>query len=520
MTIGPEPLAIERGGRRTSPLVKNIIYNLVGQGTVLLLSFLAIRFIFRRLGGDAFGIIYFNALLTSVLLTVLEFGVSSTTVREVARSSSTEPLYVRDLIRTASLFYWASFVVFAILIYLGAPVLVEHWIHLATMPPSTAILGLRVLGIAALVALPRLLYSSLCRGLQRMEFNNAIDVGAAILTQGGMVVILLLHSNFQTVVYWIAVVAVLTVVSYMAVTARLFSPLALVPGYSALVVRRNLGFGLHMVAISTLSLVFTQGTQVMLSALLNITEFGFYGFLYNLAARAAFVPGAIAQAAQPALNKLASLGEEVAFQAQFRKLQDLVSFGTAPIFALIPFGGLPFLSYLFSPSAAGSLLLPATLLSLGFYMSAMLAVPFLVSLAVGRPQIATQANLIALIVVLPISAVLVVRFGLAGAAFSWVFYFIFAYAYQIPRYSRECLHIPVREWYARLLRVTIAIGVSYGVAWSILSLVHMWSLLALALAYIAASLVYLAGAWLLIGAELRGTALAQLGGLRSWRTRP
>jgi O-antigen/teichoic acid export membrane protein len=306
----------------------------------------------------------------------------------------------------------------------------------------------------------------------------------------------------------------------MVVTARLFEPLALVPHYSAQVVRRNLGFGLHMVAISTLSLVFTQGTQVILSALLNITEFGFYGFLYNLAARAAFVPGAISQAAQPALNKLASLGEEAAFQAQFRKLQDLVSFGTAPIFALIPFASLPFLSYLFSPSVAASLMLPATLLSLGVYMNAMLAVPFLASLAVGRPQIATQANVIALLVVLPVSAALVIRFGLSGAAFSWVFYHLFAFAYQIPRYSRECLHIPVREWYLRLLRVTVAMAVSYGLAWAILSVVHESSPIALALAYLAASLLYLAGAWLLIGPELRASTLGLIRALRTWRARP
>jgi len=353
-----------------------------------------------------------------------------------------------------------------------------------------------------------------------MEFNNAIDVGGTVLTQGGVVAILLLHGTFQSVVFWIALSAVLTVASYIVVAARLFGPVALVPYYSAGVVRRNLGFGLHMVAISTLSMVFTQGTQLILSTLLTISQFGFYGFLNNLTARAAFVSGAIAQAAQPSLNKLVSLGEFAAFQSQFRKLQDLVSFGSAPIFALIPFASPPLLSYLFSPSVADSLLLPATFLSLGFYMNAMLVVPFIASLAVGRPQIATQSNLVALVVVLPVTAALVITFGLAGAAFSWVFYHIFAYVYQIPRYSRQCLRMPTREWYARLLRVSVTIAVSYGLAWAILSVVHASSVLALALAFLAATIVYLVGAYRLVGPELRASVLAQLWILRSLRTRP
>ena len=501
-------------------MLKNIIYNMLGQGTVLLLSFVAVRFIFRRLGGDAFGIVYFNVLLTTLIVTVLDFGISTTTIREVSRSSATEPDYIRDLVRTASLFYWSAVVALGIAIYLGTPWLVTHWIHLGSMSPSTAIPALRVLGIAALLALPRVLYTSLFRGLQRMEFNNAIDVGTTVLSQGGVVVILVLHGNLQTVADWIALSSLVMVLTYIGVAARLFSPLALLPGYSRAVVGRNLGFGLQMVAISSLSIAFTQGTQVILSALLPISQFGYYGFLNNLAARAAFVPGAIAQAGQPSLNRLAATGPEPIFQVQFRKLQDLVTFGTAPIFVLIPFATLPLLTYLFNGSVAKSLLLPAALLGLGFYMNAMLTIPFLASLAVGKPQIATQSNVVALFIVLPITAALVVSFGLPGAAFSWVFYHLFAYLYQIPRYCRQCLHLPARLWYERLLRAVALIALTYGAAWATLSLLQVWNPLALAIAFLTASAVYTLGASRLIGSELRDSARDRFRILRSWQARP
>ena len=64
-----------------SRLSKNVIYNVAGQGIVLLLSLIAVRFIFRRLGDDVFGVIYFNIAMTALLVGALELGLSSTTVR-------------------------------------------------------------------------------------------------------------------------------------------------------------------------------------------------------------------------------------------------------------------------------------------------------------------------------------------------------------------------------------------------------------------------------------------------------
>src|ERR1035437_7538777 len=89
-------------------LSRNVVYNVVGQGLILIVSLIAVRFIFRRLGDDVFGIIFFNLTLTAVLTQVLELGVSSTIVREVSGVFHTELTYVRDLIRTASLLYWTT----------------------------------------------------------------------------------------------------------------------------------------------------------------------------------------------------------------------------------------------------------------------------------------------------------------------------------------------------------------------------------------------------------------------------
>src|SRR5438445_13775268 len=94
------------GSAEMTRLTKNIIYNVTGQSLVLVLSLIAVRFLFRRLGDDVFGIIFFNITLTTVLSSALELGVSSTIVREVSSRIDSAPAYVSSLATTASPLYW------------------------------------------------------------------------------------------------------------------------------------------------------------------------------------------------------------------------------------------------------------------------------------------------------------------------------------------------------------------------------------------------------------------------------
>src|SRR5438034_8646310 len=103
-----------------SRLFKNIAYNVMGQGLVLLLGFIGVKFVFSRLGGDAFGIIYFNLVLTGVLTTALELGVLSTTIREVSAHYASERAYIERLIRTASLFYWGVGLLLLLAVFFAA----------------------------------------------------------------------------------------------------------------------------------------------------------------------------------------------------------------------------------------------------------------------------------------------------------------------------------------------------------------------------------------------------------------
>src|SRR5260370_40345687 len=107
-------------------LTRNIISNVAGQGLVLILSLIAVRFIFRRLGDDVFGIIFFNLVLTPVLASALELGISATIVREVSSFFDKDRAYVTALVRTATLIYCGLGLVLAVVISLTTRRLGAH----------------------------------------------------------------------------------------------------------------------------------------------------------------------------------------------------------------------------------------------------------------------------------------------------------------------------------------------------------------------------------------------------------
>jgi O-antigen/teichoic acid export membrane protein len=500
-------------------LTRNVIFNVLGQGLILVLSLIAVRFIFRRLGDDVFGIILFNLVMTSVLTYVLELGVSATIVREVSSHFESEPDYVRQLVGTASTLYWSIGILVVAVIWVAAPALVSHWLNLKTIDPATATNMLRLMSGLSLVALPKSLYASVCRGRQMMGLNNAIDVGTAAAQQAGILLVLVGGGGVYLVAAWISASALLGVVAYIIAAGRIVGWSALRPCFSTSVIARNFGFTGHMMTISLLSLVHTQAAQVIVSKLLPVAEFGFYSFATSTVSRASVITGAIAQAAFPSFSRLHSTGDRSLLLHQYKKFQDLVSYGTIPLFAVICFAAAPVYTYIFDARVAVTLILPTALLALGTWMNATLNMPYMLSLAMGKPQIAARLNLYALAVVLPVTGALILRFGLPGAGLSWVFYQVFAYAYVVPRICRECLRSGVWEWYIDALKVLCLAALTYGPAWLLVGAVHTVSP-ALLIAYAAASIAFGIGGFAMIGADLRASLLGFAGTLAVRKATP
>ncbi len=485
-----------------SRLLPNIAANLGGQFILLVLGVVAVKLVYGRLGQDALGIVLFVQTLNLVLAGVLDLGVSSVTVREVAAHADDDAGYVRGLVRTASSLYWVVFALVAVALLLAAPWIVTHWLRLHVMDPATATGVIRLLGVAALTALPRALYTSLFRGLQRMTLSNGIDVATGLLQQVGTVVILARGGGLSLVVTWLAVGYVAAIIADVLVLRLFLGWSSLIPGWSASAVRRNLWFSAHMTFISAVGAILTYLDKLVVSALLPIATLGSYAFTSSLIARGAVVSTAVADAAYPSMSSLAHR-DRPALLAQYRTLQELVCFLTVPVFAGLALLSLPLLRAVFGATVAQTLLFPAVALCVGYYLNGTLMIPYLHSLAVGKPEITSHLSAMALIVVVPVTIGSVMAVGVTGAAFGYLAYKVFFYLVGVPRYCRECLRIPVLSWYGPVVRAVVLGVATYGVAAAVLALLKQVEWPAVSGAVIVASVVFALAAYRLVDPALR-----------------
>lgn len=486
-----------------SRISKNILYNLIGQALVVLLGFWGTRLVYRRLGDEALGILYFAIALNAVLAPLLDVGVSSTIVREVARRLGAERDYVLRLVRTSSLFYWSAYGLLGILTWISAPWLVSRWIHLKTLDTGLAAHTLRLLALALLLMLPRSLYSNLLRGVERMELNNLVDVGMTALRQGGTIVVVIMGGGLAGIAYLYLGCFLLNILAYLFAAARFFPWRSFLPGFSSDVVRQNFSFTSRVGAYSMLAIVHMESDKVIMSKLLPVSLLGFYGVAQSTVVRVNQIPGAVVQAAFPKLAALFHERDRTGFLWEYRRLQDLVCYGTVPVFAALIFASRPLFGYLLNTRAAELLFLPTLLLCVGWYMNATLNLPAVVSLAADRPDIGARQNFYALFVVLPLTAFFIWKWSLIGAGLSFICYNAFAYAYGARRVASECLGIRPQAWYFHIVKVLAVASATYGIAWFALALIHQESIPALLLAYLFASFAFACGAYLAVGKELR-----------------
>lgn len=491
-----------------SKVTRNIIYNGLGQGLSALLSIVAVHFVFRQLGGDALGLIYFSLAFSAALSLAVGLGICESAVREVASHYGKRPEYIESFVRTSSLLYWIAYVILAIIAYTAAPSLIHHWVKLDSLDSLTATKVLRILSLGALLTLPMGLYKALLVGLQHLGISNLIDVAGRALQQGGIFLILLAHGSLFHVADWIVGSMALQFVAYGVVCAHFFSVRALLlPRFSRDVVKQNFRFASGLMTISVCSWVVGEVDKVMVSKLLPLALLGLYTFARGVVTQGAFLTSAIGNAIFPHFSALHGGEKPAELRSAYNKMHDLICLGGIPLFAALPFAAQPLFSRVFNPHAAQMLLLPTTFLCIGYFMNGTLTAPYIFSLAVGRADIGARQGVLSLLIVPPVSAAAIYWFGLNGAGFSWVLYHIFGYSYGVPRICRECIGISPQVWYFKIVRILALTALTYGTAWVLVHALGDFTILWSAVAYLGGSAVYAAGACVIMGQELRESLL-------------
>lgn len=405
-------------------LKRNIIANFMGQGVTALMGLAFLPVYVRHLGAEAYGLVGIFVLMQA-WLGLLDFGMSSTLSREVARLTdrlaTAQPL--RDLLRTLEILCCAAGVLVAAITTLTADWIAHHWISSVQLSPSTVSMTISVMGAVLALRLLEGLYRGAVIGMQSQVWLSAVTAGAATLRWGGAAwLVTSFDADIVDFFVWQGLVSLLSV---GALSAKVHRRISVGPGtarFSTESLHTVKRFAAGMVAATFLSIVLTQADKIILSKVLSLESFGHYAFAGTVAAGLYQLTAPLTQAYYPRLTELVARGDMGGVANTYHQGAQLVSAVTIPAALVLLFFADPLITLWSGDSALSRHVAPILgLLAIGTMLNALMHIPHALSLAYGWPGFLARLNLIAVCVLVPAILAVTPRYGAVGAAWIWVF---------------------------------------------------------------------------------------------------
>jgi O-antigen/teichoic acid export membrane protein len=398
----------------------NSLFGLMGFALPSAVMLIAYPVLVHYLGTERFGI-YFLATSVSGTVAMLDFGMSSATVKLVSEDLATgNKRAAAETIITSLAFYGGLGILGAALIWLFSPWLVS----LFSVGPALHAEAVLVFRLAAIQLVVFLLSTSLVftfKGMQRFDQSTLALSSLSILTYGGAVTgvalagvglvgVTLISLSANLIVLFICVLRGLSLCRGQGVVLR-----SVRPTLSAF--RKMFGFGMAMAVHLATVLFFYQGQRLLVGALINPAAVA----IYILASTAASKAHEGINAATEVIFPLSSGATD---PARLRRVYLRMLLGGAVMAALILGSLALFAEEILTIWVGADLAHKATPLlrvfAVGFFFMALSPAPFHVVNGSGRPWFNVLFDMCKVL----ITASMLIIFTLDGitlAGFAWAF---------------------------------------------------------------------------------------------------
>lgn len=450
-------------------LAHNIAANLGSKVWIAGTNFVAVPFLVRLLGIHSYGLITFFTTLMGIV-SLLDLGISTAVNRQLSRDGPDHPASA-DLARSLEIIYWSVAAFLGLGIYGLAAWLASDWLAVPADQVLEVTRAIRIMAVVVFFRWPVALYSAALLGLQRQVLQNAIAAGAATLQNlGSVLVISLLTPSVATYFICQAIIASLwCVVSRQALwgsfARRPRPPFASLQSLSAI-----WRFSLGVFAITISSVILTQLDKVVLSRILTLEDFGYYGLASSISNVITVIPTAVYAAALPALSQSFSEGpDEKSLAKRYHSLcQALSVLVMAPALTLVLFSHELLRAYTGDARITERTYQLVSLLGVGNLFLAVMIMPLALQLAGGWTRLSMLKNLFALSVFVPTLLFAAHAFQGRGAAATWILLTAGYFLLEVPFMHRRVLVGEQSRWYlvdvGRPLLATLAVlGVARAV---------------------------------------------------------
>lgn len=350
-----------------------------------------------------------------------DLGVTPAFTRELARLSVDEAglSRLRSFVRSLEVVYWALAMLVTVVaaLFLAGPV--ADWLRPGSFDRAEVIIILDLMFVQIGLQLAVGFYTGGLLGLQRHVSMNLITIITMTLRLAGAAfVVAFVSPTLEALFIWM-IAATLLQAGALAVALQSSLP-AGVARFDFRHVQSIWRYATGVTFVVVLSLLLMQIDKIVLSRILPLAEFGLYALATNLAISLCKPVGPLARTLLPAMTQLATRGEEQALGRLYRQGTQLATVVVVPVTALVALFSREIVEIAFPQADAAKLAPLVTILAVGYAGNALMSMPYMLTLAYGWVQFAGYQNLIACVVMVPLTIYLTTSYGAIGGAVAWL----------------------------------------------------------------------------------------------------
>jgi O-antigen/teichoic acid export membrane protein len=401
-------------------LGRNLLAGLVNSVWSALVSLTVVPFYLKYIGIEAYGLIGFFA-TTQAVLSLLDMGMAPTINREVARCSASGDLKAAGkLLHTLAVVYWSMAGVIAIVILALAPLISEHWLQSKQLSPQTISHAVMLMGVVVACRWPIGLYQGVLIGAQRLTVSSGINIAMVTIGSLGAVAILALVSRtIEAFFIWQGCVGLVYALVMRRAAWRIIGKGNQLR-FDVDELKRIWRFTAGMSGVAISSIVLMQLDKVLLSRILSLEDFGRYMV-------AGVVAGGLSILLTPTFNVIYPRLSVLVVNDDTEKRINLYRSGTRLLLAgLFPIAGVGAvfskeILFLWTGNAAlaSSTAPVVSLFLIGTALNGVMHFPYALQLAYGLTRLPLKINTILVVVMIPTTIVLALKYGAVGGAAAW-----------------------------------------------------------------------------------------------------
>lgn len=378
------------------------------------------------MGAEAYGLIGFFSMLQA-WFTLLDMGLTPTISRETARyyGGSISSLTYRQLFRSLSVIFSSIALLGGGSLWLLAETAAQEWLLINELDKTEVVLALQIMAIIVSLRWLGGLYRGVITGSERLVWLSGFNAIIASLRFVAVFASMWMY-GFTPTVFFLhqLIIALIEIAGLFLMSNRLlprFENIDGTVGWSIQPVKPILQFALTIAFTSSIWVLVTQTDKLILSGILQLTEYGYFTLAVLVASGVLVISSPISSAIMPRMARLHAEGKHDELIKVYRNATQLVSViaGTAAI--SLVFCAEPLLyAWTGDYDTVNHTVSILRLYAIGNGFLAVASFPYYLQYALGNLRYHLIGNVGMVIFLIPGIIISAIFYGGKGAGYAWV----------------------------------------------------------------------------------------------------